>query len=129
MLFRSVGESCHTFGAAVDHHLRERPSQHVQGCFSTTLDQLVQRRVLPVPTHIKIDVDGLEHKVLDGGRNTLADRRVKSVLVEINTNLSEHQRVIEDMLALGFSYSADQVYSAMRREGPFKGMGNHVFRR
>lgn len=124
-----AGVSCHTFGAALDHHLRERPSGHVQGCFSTTLDQLVQRRVVPVPTHIKIDVDGLEHKVLDGGRNTLADRRVKSVLVEINTNLPEHRRLIDDMAAQGFSCSAGQVESSIRKDGPFKGVGNHVFRR
>jgi FkbM family methyltransferase len=124
-----VGESCHSFGAALDHHLRERPSEHVQGCFSTSLDHLVQRRVLPVPTHIKIDVDGLEHKVLDGGRNTLADRRVKSVLVEINTNLPEHRRLIDDMAAQGFSCSARQVESSIRKDGPFRGVGNHVFRR
>jgi len=124
-----LGGSCHTFGAALDPNLRERESEHIQGCFSTTLDRLVERGVLPVPTHIKIDVDGFEHKVLRGCRNTLADRRVKSVLVEINTNLPEHRRVIEEMAAQGFSCSASQVESAIRQEGPFKGVGNHVFRR
>jgi FkbM family methyltransferase len=124
-----LGGSCHTFGAALDPHLRERESEHTQGCFSTTLDKLVQQRVLPVPTHVKIDVDGFEHKVIDGCRNTLADPRVKSVLVEINTNLPEHRRVVEDMAARGFSCSASQVESAIRQEGPFKGVGNHVFRR
>ena len=124
-----VGESCHTFGAALDPHLRERRSEHIQGCFSTTLDKLAQRSVFPVPTHIKIDVDGFEHKVLAGGRNTLADRRVKSVLVELNTNLPEHQRLIDDMAGQGFSCSTQQVESSIRKEGAFKGVGNHVFRR
>lgn len=124
-----LGGSCHTFGAALDPNLRARESEHTQGCFSTTLDKLVERGVLPVPTHVKIDVDGFEHKVLEGCRKTLADRRVKSVLVEINTNLPEHRRVVEEMAAQGFSYSASQVESAIRQEGPFKGVGNHVFRR
>lgn len=123
------GGSCHTFGAALDPHLRERNSEHAQGCFSTTVDKLVQRGVLPAPTHIKIDVDGFEHKVLDGCRSTIADRRVKSVLVEINTNLPEHRRLIGDLAAQGFSLSGQQVESSMRQEGPFKGIGNHVFRR
>jgi hypothetical protein len=33
------------------------------------------------------------------------------------------------MQALGFKYSDAQVAQAQRREGPFKGVGNYVFRR
>lgn len=124
-----LGGSCHTFGAAQDHHLRKRASPYTQGCFSTTLDSLVGRGVMPVPTHIKVDVDGLEHKVLAGCRHTLSDPGVKSVLVEINTGLPEHRQIIDDMAALGFSYSKQQVAAAIRQEGAFKGVGNHVFRR
>jgi hypothetical protein len=101
----------------------------MQGCFSTTLDSLVTRGVLPVPNHIKIDVDGLEHKVLAGCRRTLEDRQVRSVLVEINTRLPEHLRIVESMKSLGFRWSDSQVAAAMRREGPFTGVGNHVFQR
>lgn len=124
-----LGSSCHTFGAATDHNLRERTSQYRQGCYSTTLDALVARGTVPVPTHIKVDVDGLEHKVLHGCRSTLANRDVRSVLIEINTGLPEHRRIIENMAALGFTFSTEQVESSMRTEGAFKGVGNHVFRR
>jgi FkbM family methyltransferase len=124
-----LGGSCHTFGESLDPSLRDRESQYRQGSFSTTLDKMTGRGVVPVPTHIKIDVDGIEHKVLAGCRRTLEDARVKSVLVEINTNLPEHRRIIAEMEALGFSYSVGQVASSMRQEGPFKGVANHVFRR
>jgi FkbM family methyltransferase len=124
-----LGGSCHTFGESLDPSLRDRESQYRQGSFSTTLDKMTGRGVVPVPTHIKIDVDGIEHKVLAGCRRTLEDARVKSVLVEINTNLPEHRRIIAKMEALGFSYSVGQVASSMRQEGPFKGVANHVFRR
>lgn len=123
------GGSCHTFGETLDYNLKEYEFSHTQGCFSTTLDNLVARGVLPVPHHIKIDVDGLEHKVLAGCRRTLGDRGVRSVLVEVNGNLPEHRRIIDDMKALGFGWSDVQVASAMRSEGPFKGVGNYVFRR
>ena len=82
-----------------------------------------------MPDHIKIDVDGLEHKVLAGGRKVLADRRLKSVLVEINTNLDLHRKIIADMRALGFDYSQEQVARSLRSEGAFTGVGNHVFTR
>lgn len=124
-----AGGSCHTFGEQLDHRLEHRASKYSQGCISTTLDRLVADAVLPVPNHIKIDVDGLEHKVLHGCAKTLRDSSVKSVLVEINTNLELHRNIIREMAALGFAYSQDQVSKALRSEGAFAGVGNHIFRR
>ena len=124
-----LGGSCHTFGEKIDHQLERRDTKLAQGCVSTTLDTLVERGVLPVPNHIKIDVDGLEHKVLAGCAHVLADRRLQSVLVEINTNLGLHRKIIADMLALGFHFSERQVAQAQRTEGAFKGVGNYVFKR
>lgn len=124
-----IGGSCHSFGEKINHNLEHRDTKLAQGCISTTLDALVAAGVVPVPNHIKIDVDGLEHKVLTGCRDVLADRHLKSVLVEINTNLEQHRKIIADMQALGFDYSAEQVALAQRKEGAFKGVGNYVFRR
>ena len=124
-----LGGSCHSFGEMIDHRLEYRDTKLAQGCISTTLDTLVADGVLPVPNHIKIDVDGLEHKVLAGCRDALADHRLKSVLVEINTNLEPHRKIIADMQALGFDYSEQQVAQARRTEGAFKGVGKYVFQR
>jgi len=124
-----VGGSCHTFGEEVDFKLEKRNSSFAQGCFSTTLDQLVEGGVVPHPTHIKIDVDGLEHKVIKGCANVLRDPKLRSVLVEINGNLPEHQQVVNEFLQLGFSYESEQVALALRQEGAFKGVGNYVFTR
>ncbi len=122
-----LGGSCHSFGEKIDHRLEHRDTKLAQGCVSTTLDALVAAGALPVPNHIKIDVDGLEHKVLAGCRGVLADRCLKSVLVEINTNLEPHRRIISDMQALGFGFSEQQAALARRAEGAFKGVGNYVF--
>jgi FkbM family methyltransferase len=122
-----IGGSCHSYGEKIDHRLEHRDTKLSQGCVSTTLDSLVAGGVLPMPNHIKIDVDGLEHKVLAGCRNVLADQRLKSVLVEINTNLELHRNIIADMKVLGFDFSGQQVAQAQRKEGAFKGVGNYVF--
>lgn len=122
-----LGGSCHSFGEKVDHRLEPRNSKLSQGCVSSTLDTLVALDVLPVPNHIKVDVDGLEHKVLAGCHDVLRDPRLKSVLVEINTNLELHRQIIADMQALGFKYSELQAAKAQRNEGAFKGVGNYVF--
>lgn len=124
-----TGSSVHTFGEELDFKLQRRPSAIAQGCIATTLDHLVASGVVPVPDHIKIDVDGLEHKVVAGCRNVLANPGVKSVLIEINTNLKEHRALISDLEQLGFNYSRDQVKRSIRTEGAFAGVANHVFRR
>jgi FkbM family methyltransferase len=124
-----LGGSCHSFGEKINHNLEHRDTRLAQGCISTTLDALVVGGVVPMPNHVKIDVDGLEHKVLAGCREVLTDRRVKSVLVEINTNLELHRKIITDMQSIGFSFSEQQVMQAQRTEGAFKGVGNYVFRR
>ena len=124
-----AGGSCHTFGEQVDHRLEQRHSRYSQGSISCPLDRLVADGVVPVPNHIKIDVDGLEHKVLHGCAETLKNPLVKSVLVEINTNLELHRNIILEMQALGFGFSDAQVASALRTEGAFAGVGNHIFHR
>jgi FkbM family methyltransferase len=124
-----AGGSCHTFGEKLDHRLEHRDSKYAQGCVSATLDQLVETGVVPMPNHIKVDVDGLEHRVIRGCAKVMADPRLKSVLVEINTNLELHRNIIRDMQALGFAYSTSQVAQALRTEGVFAGVGNHIFHR
>lgn len=124
-----AGGSCHTFGEQLDHRLEQRHSRYSQGSVSCTLDKLVADGVVPLPDHIKIDVDGLEHKVLHGCAATLKNPKLKSVLVEINTNLELHRNIIQEMRTLGFGFSEAQVSSALRSEGAFAGVGNHIFRR
>jgi FkbM family methyltransferase len=125
----AVGGSCHSFGEAVDFNLQKKAFEFTQGCYSTTIDKLVQTGVMPVPANIKIDVDGFEHKVVAGARETLTDRTVRSLLIEINPKLAEHQWIITHLQSLGFSYDQGQVDKAARADGSFKGIGEYVFRR
>jgi FkbM family methyltransferase len=124
-----AGGSCHSWGEPLDFNNRPRTAAFAQGCFATTIDLAVAGATIPIPTHVKIDVDGLEHAVIAGARETLRDRRVRSVLVEVNSNLDEHWEIVDAMLAVGFDYSPDEAARAQRAEGPFKGVGNYVFRR
>lgn len=112
-----VGGSCHTFG---EPHFK---SLH-QGCYGVTLDGLVESG-LPQPDHIKIDVDGLESNVVAGAKKTL--QKVKSVLIEINTNSSIHTDIVQHLQSLGFSYDPSQVDKSIRKEGSFKGCAEYLF--
>lgn len=124
-----IGGSNHALGAARDFKDDPLAAQFVQGGIVFVLDRLVAEGRVPAPTHIKIDVDGIEPKVVAGARATLARPAVRSVLIETNPARADHRAMIETLTTLGFGYDPAQVARATRAEGPFKGMAEYVFAR
>jgi FkbM family methyltransferase len=114
---RGAGGSCHNFS--------NEDGKIQQGCMAIRLMGLFELG-LPVPDHIKIDVDGNEFDVIKGLGSYIQD--VKSIIVEIDPNSSEHSRLIETLLSNGYVYSETQVNQAMRKEGSFKGYAEYIFR-
>jgi len=123
------GESCHSFGAEVGFDLKPRSSPFAQGCLSYSIDQAVRDGVMPVPEYIKIDVDGFEHKVIQGATETLRDPRLRSLSIEVNPALEEHRAMVADLQRLGFHFDPIQVEQATRPEGGFAGCAEYVFDR
>jgi len=67
------------------------------------LDNVVENYGIPFPNHIKIDVDGCEQSVLEGGKRTFHDSRLQSVMIEVNnTNPEECSYVYQFMTDAGF---------------------------
>lgn len=124
-----VGGSCHSLGEAQDFKHEPLAAQFVQGSIAHTLDDLVAAGTVPVPTHIKIDVDGFEPKVVAGARTTLANLAVRSVLIETNQNLEDHRAMVDELNAMGLKHDPAQVQRAERKEGTFTGVAEYVFRR
>lgn len=58
-------------------------------CFSG--DSLINRRLAPQPTFVKIDVEGAEERVLEGLAQTLESPTLRSVLVEVHFAALEQQ--------------------------------------
>lgn len=121
------GSSCHSFKEKLNFRHERARFDFCQGCFSMRLDELIRLNYIPVPQHIKIDVDGIEHRVLKGADQLLEHPSLKSVLVEINTHLPVHSTLIDLMKTKGFIYSEDQVNASRCKEGVFEGVGNYIF--
>lgn len=70
-----------------------------------SIDDLVRDFALPPPTHLKIDVDSIEDRILEGARATLM-AGVESVLVELSHQNAEEsaqaERIVALMAELGF---------------------------
>ena len=102
-------------------------SKLTQGIFSTTLDDLCFKWNLPIPSYLKIDVDGIENKIIDKAKNVLKDSNLHSVLIEINENRNEDINIIKLLLKIGFNYDKSQVDDARRNSGSHKGYAEYLF--
>ncbi|NRA66665.1 MAG: FkbM family methyltransferase [Pseudobacteriovorax sp.] len=81
------GASGHSIGEALADGKSFEPVR-TQGSFAVTLDDFCQKKNT-CPNHIKIDVDGLENRVLEGMLTTLKNPNLKSILVEIEGSNSK----------------------------------------
>jgi len=80
-----------------------------QGTLTYSIDDLIELGI-PHPTHIKIDVDGVEGKILKGGMKTF--QNVKSILVEMqymDRCNDEEQECIYKLVEFGFKFNKDAV--------------------
>ena len=110
------------FGSATDALGEAFAPAFKQGMVGFSLDDLAER--LPVPSHLKIDVDGLEQQILLGGERLLADPSVRSLLVEIELQGDLVRDIVGIMQASGFIH-------ANAGQGPIEGKKviNAVFER
>ena len=100
-----------------------------QGIFSTTLDDIIGKWNFPIPKYLKIDVDGIEHKIISKSKNLLKNKKLESVLIEIKTDRDKDKEIIESMLSCGFIFDKEQVEKSTVKEGAHKGYAECLFYR
>jgi FkbM family methyltransferase len=108
-----VGTSMSNFGAALD--FRGQPFQPAfrQGMIGYDIDSFVADFGLPVPTHLKIDVDGLELDIVRGARRMLANPALQSVSIElIESDLGQVAEVTAIMSQAGLQFIHKRQNSA-----------------
>ena len=86
----------------------KKDDRRPQGAIGSRVDSLI-RDGLPIPDHIKIDVDGLEHRVVAGMVETLKNPALKTVLIEINFDNPRNLEIIDLLESLGWRFSWDQL--------------------
>ena len=88
------GGALNTFGANFDFEGKKNTVNMKYSLMGTSIGHILKNKILPFPTYIKIDVDGIEHLILDGAADFLKDKRLKSISVEINENFKEQYNQI-----------------------------------
>jgi FkbM family methyltransferase len=90
MNYLEVGDSFHQIGG-----FDSTGAQLRQAVLTLTIDDFVRNFKPPFPTHIKIDVDGVESLIIQGGMKTISDPRMKSLLIEIDENEPKDANIVK----------------------------------
>jgi len=104
---RDLGAALNQFGDRGERSLywTGKLGSCVQGMLGYRIDNFIQQFKPLRPVHLKIDVDGLELDILHGAMDTLSDRSLKSVMVELNPD---------------DNHEIETVISVMTKEAGFK---------
>lgn len=100
-----IGSAAHAFDEPPsDGPTGSGGNEQVQGY---RLDDLISEGRIDFPTHIKIDVDGTEHRIIAGMPETLADPRLRSLRMEVDLTDPRNIAAVRIIEAAGFNCLMD----------------------
>lgn len=123
------GGALSSFAVPVDNDGRSFVPKFRQGMVGFSIDDFIERFQPPFPNHLKIDVDGIEDRIIDGALKTLADQRLKSVSIELDAARPDYtDRVTAQIQAGGLNLIARR-HAASFDGGAYGNIYNYQFRR
>jgi len=79
------GAGC-SFDSEYNNYGEILPSILTHPALGYSIDGFIETFELPFPTHIKVDIDGIQEKVILGAKKTLRDPRLKTIMIELQRN-------------------------------------------
>jgi FkbM family methyltransferase len=123
------GGALNTFGEKFDFSGNKFEPEMKYTLLGTTINFLIENKILEIPDYIKIDVDGIEHLILEGGNKFLNNRKIKSLSIEINENFTgQYQSVLNTMKQNNFKILQKRNSTKIfQNESKFKNTYNYIF--
>ncbi len=66
--------------------------------FGNNINNLIENKILEIPDYIKVDVDGIEHLILEGADKYLNSDKIKSISVELNEDFIDQKTRVKKIL-------------------------------
>ena len=124
------GLSLNTYGENFDFEGKQFLSKNEYSILGNSIDYLIENKIMEIPDYIKIDVDGIEHIILEGGVKTLNNKKIKSILIEINENFIEQtNQVNKFMKRFGFILKNKFVEKNIPTSEKFSKTFNRIYER
>jgi FkbM family methyltransferase len=124
-----LGGALSSFGIAVDNFGHSFTPNFRQGMVGYSVDDFIDRFNPPFPNHLKIDVDGIEDRIIGGAFTTMMDPRLKSISIELDAARQDYtDSVVTKIQRSGLALAAKR-HGEMFAGGRFKNIFNYQFRR
>jgi len=120
------GGALHSFSESVDFQGEPFTAAFSQAMIGFSVDDFIERFDPPFPAHIKIDVDGMEHKIIAGAQKTINDNVLKTMLIELDTKRADHKDVIAILEKAGMKLHA-RKHAPEFATGRWSSIYNHIF--
>jgi FkbM family methyltransferase len=104
------GGALNSFGETYNFEGKQFEAEMKYKTFGTSIDYIIEKNILEIPDYIKVDVDGIEHLILKSGERVLKDKKLKSMLIEINENFVEqYNDILNIMKDSGFEIKEKKI--------------------
>lgn len=124
----SEGGSCNSFGVDYDYQGFEINTKNKYQLIGTSIDFLTKNNFLQIPNYIKIDVDGIEHLILKGAKETLKSKNIKEILIELNEDFKEQFEKCIDLLSKS-GFKTKNKHKQISPSNSNSNMFNYIFER
>jgi FkbM family methyltransferase len=94
----ALGDSENSFAEAIDWKGKPFTASFKQAMIGFSIDDYVRQFNPLFPNHIKIDVDGIENRIIRGATHTLSDKRVLSILVELDSGRENYCKEVMEVI-------------------------------
>tara|TARA_B100000963_G_scaffold340478_1_gene339211 strand:+ start:1891 stop:2751 length:861 start_codon:yes stop_codon:yes gene_type:complete len=122
------GGAMNSFGENIDFKGEAFKPENLYKVYGTSIDYLIENKILDAPNYIKIDVDGIEHHILRGGLKLLKNDNLKSISIELNENFkAQYNEVVNIMKESNFKLKHKKHSLELDKSNKFSKIYNYVF--
>ena len=122
------GSALNAFGVDYDFEGKKFKDIFKYKIFGNSVNNIISNNILEMPNYIKIDVDGIEHLILEGSDQYLQDRKIKSISVEINENFKDQYSRVNNILQKSNFIFKSKKHSIMTEQNEeFSKTYNYIF--
>ena len=124
------GGALHSFGKNLNFEGEKINIKNNYNIYGFNIDFLINSLEFKIPNYIKIDVDGLEHFILEGANKVLSNENLKSLLIEINENYTDQFKSVKNIMEKhNLKLVRKEQSKFIKISEPFKNSFNYVFSR
>ncbi len=123
------GSALNCFNEQYNHEGKYKEFNINYQLLGKNIDNIIKSKILEIPDYIKIDVDGIEHLILEGAGLFLKDKKIKSISVEVNENFrDQYERVLKILKINDFKFIQKKQNNELRlSNSTFSKTFNYIF--